>query len=455
MAKEPNNKQSDLVQGANQTQDAHKPIVPKYPGNVIAQMQLRSPDRSPKDVQALRSSIMAAESVYYPNQQRLFDLYHDILDDAHLRGIIRKHFASIINKGLYFRKNDEHQPEFDDLIKSQNFRDMCAEILWTIMWGITGFEFLPGEKFDFLPIPRKHIKLKTQKIVWEQSVLEEGIDYTELSNVWVLGKSGDLGLLASAAYYALYKRGDLADWANYIELFGMPIAVMKYDAYDEQTKAALTKILNDTGNQLRLMVPKQADYEIKENNGSNGSGDLQNNLLDAMNKEIDVLILGGTESTSSSKSSGYGQAKVHSDQHKEIVRFDSDYLLAALNSDQFMQILKSYGFDVENGAFDFTKELDMEYLAIRAEKIDIPLLEAGVEYSEKFLRDTYGIPEPEGTDDIFSIKQAETDPQNPNNPQDPESGKGNDPVKPLQPDKPLERPKNMGYYFKLLQDFFA
>jgi len=436
----------------NPTLDADKPITPLYPGEVIARLQRRVPDRSPKDILTWRAAIIAAESVYYPNQQRLFDLYDDILFDGHLRGIIRKHFASIVNKGLFFQKNEDRDKDFDPLIKSKPFRTLCVEILWTMMWGISGMEFIPGKKFAWKKVPRKHIKLKTQKITFEQTGLDDGIDYTDLWNVWILGENGDLGLLAAAAQYALYKRGDLADWANYIELFGMPTTILKYDAYDEQTKMALTKILDDQGNMLRLMIPKQADYERQENNSSNGTGDLQGTFLDAMNKEMDVLLLGGTESTTSSKSSGYGQSKVHSDQHKEIVRFDMDYLLEYLNSDQFHVILKSYGYNTEGGQFDFTKELDIDYLSARAEKIDLPLLKAGFQYSKKFIQDTYGVPEPESADDIFKIipmAEPALDPEEPES--DPANPKQKQQTKKRVPPKSQ---KNLGYYLRKISGFF-
>ena len=99
---------------------------------------------------------------------------------------------------------------------------------------------------------------------------------------------------------ALYKRGGMSDWAQYIELFGQPVRVIKYDSYDEQTKAELKKILDESGSSLSIMIPRQTDFEIKDGKQTNCDGNLQLSFIKAMNEELSITVLGNTETTTSS-----------------------------------------------------------------------------------------------------------------------------------------------------------
>lgn len=389
----------------NMTQDQNKPQTQEKTGTVLTDVQVRSTDRSPKNIGTWRQAIIAAESVYYPNHQRLYDLYTDIMQDGHLGGIIDKRIDAVLNKDIYFEAKAENGYErvddMDILIQTEHFRDMMKEILLTKFWGRTGFEFIPGRSFSWLPIPRKHIKMKTQKITMEQTGLTEGIDYTQYANLWIMGKSADLGILSSVAQYALYKRGAFADWANYIELFGMPAWLFMYDAYDEQTKAALTKLINEVGSMLRVMLPKQATATPIDAKSSNGNGQLQELFYNACNAEMSIRVLTVTETTNSSKSSGHAQAKTHQEQQLEVTKSDIFYLRNYLNDPQFIAILKSYGYNVANGRFAFAKEANIAFMSQKWE-IDMGLIQSGLPVGKKYLYETYDIPTPEPGEEVVT-----------------------------------------------------
>lgn len=64
---------------------------------------------------------------------------------------------------------------------------------------------------------------------------------------------------------------------QYVEIFGQPVRIMYYDVYDTSTKQEL-KILTESGNSLAIMLPKQAEFEMKDGKTSNANGDLQKHL---------------------------------------------------------------------------------------------------------------------------------------------------------------------------------
>ena len=361
--------------------EKNKPVI-------INEINVRAVDRGRKDIAWWRHALSAAESVYFPNRTRLYDLYEDILPDGHLSGVITKKINAVLNKGIHFERDGKHIAAMDELICSLEFREVVSTILETLLWGISGLEFLPGKKLCFNKIPRKHLKPELGIIAYEQTG-SEGIPYGQLKNVWVMGDKNDLGLLLKCAPYCLYKRGALADWAQFIELFGQPVRVIKYDSYDEQTRAELRRILDESGSSLSMMIPRQADFEIKDGKQANSDGGLQLSFVKALNEEISVTVLGNTETTNSSKSAGYAQSKIHQEQQYEITRADIAYTTAMLNSEAFLTVLRSYGYPAE-GRFVFSKDMDIEYLHKRM-AIDKELANL-IPIPDSYWLETYGIP---------------------------------------------------------------
>ena len=356
---------------------------------IINEINIRSVDRSRKDISTWRAALTGAESIQFPTRTRLYDLYEDVILDGHLSGIIEKRINAVLNKELWFEADGDRVHAMDALINTIPFRDIMRTIMETILWGISGIEFVPGRQLAFERIPRKHIRPAQGIIAYEQSG-HDGISYAGLQNVWVMGGDKDLGLLLRCAPYALYKRGGLSDWAQFIELFGQPVRVIKYDSYDDQTRAELKKILDESGSSLSLMIPRQADFEIKDGKQTNCDGNLQLSFIKALNEEMSVTILGNTGTTVSSAGSGYAQSKVHQQQQYDITRSDLVYAAAMLNSPQFISILRAYGYPVHTGSFTFSRDLDMDHLSGRiaidkevAQLIPIP---------ETYWYETYGIP---------------------------------------------------------------
>ena len=168
------------------------------------------------------------------------------------------------------------------------------------------------------------------------------------------------------APYCLYKRNALADWAEYIELFGQPVRIVRYDSYDEHTKAEIRTALQEAGSALAMMIPRQADFELKDGKQSNGDGSLQLSFITAMNNELSVLILGNTNTTTTAPGSGYAQSKIHLDQQYEITKSDLAYVQAMLNSPKCLHALSLYGYNLPpGGCLSFAKEKDLDYLSQR------------------------------------------------------------------------------------------
>lgn len=360
-------------------------------GIIVNHLEIRSADHSKKDIGDYREAKEIAAQIFSPNRTKLYDLYDDIMLDGHLTGIIGKLVDSVLNKDIVFKVNRKKVDEMDNTIESDAFRSVVTMIIEKKLWGLSGMEFIPGSTLAFSPIPRKHIKPHLRLITTEQYG-QDGYPYDGVSNLWVLADKYDLGLLLKCAPYAIYKRGNMADWAQYIEIFGQPIRIVKYDAYDAKTKMELKQVMDESGSSLVLMIPKQADFDIKDGKQSNGDGKLQESFKRACDDEMSVIVLGNTETTTSSASSGYAQSKEHGKQQIQVTKSLLKYVQNQLNCIQFLNILASYNLPVVGGRFEFEKEFDVLALAAKAE-VDTVVAEQ-VPIEDDYWYETYNIPKP-------------------------------------------------------------
>lgn len=412
---------------------------------------IRAVDRSRKDIADWWLGLQEAENTYYPNRSSLYDIYKTVELDPHLSGVVEKLISSILNKKLYFEKNKEKDDSFDTLINSENFRRMLREIIMRRFWGVTGFEFIPGEKFQFNLIPRKHIKLNTGTIANEEYDYK-GTPYEGVWNMWVLGDIDDFGIYLKCTPLALWKSGNMGDWAQYIEIFGQPMIVFTYDAHDKKTKEELDTIMRNIGSGTKLQVPKQVELKIEDGKQNNGTGDLQDKFRIAINQELSVLILGATETTTSSNSSGYAQSKEHGKQQDEVVKSIMQDVLHAINSEWFLQIARSYGYNTEGegSGFKYEKEIDLVEVKTKLD-IAVKLKEANVPVDDDYFYELTGIPRPEKYEQMKEeMKQEAIPAANPKKP---------DPVRSRKKGKPVEEDEEelaaTSWWSKLLPAFFA
>lgn len=366
---------------------------------IIQDLTLVSPDRSRKDVGKLKAALELADSIHHPSRTRLYDLYHDVVTiDGHLSGIIQKRIMGVTNKAITFLdKSGKKVDDMDALINSNKFNRLIELLIEQRIWGVSGVEFIVGKSFDYAEIPRKHIRPEAREIVRSQYDYK-GTPYTDLPFVWVVGGGYDLGKLLQCAMYALYKRSGFGDFAQFVEIFGQPVRVIYYDAHDTATKQELSRLLNESGSSLAMMIPKQAQFEMLDGKTSNGDGKLQMALIQACNSEMSIAILGNTETTASSDSSGYAQSETHAGQQADITKGDVKYVQNMLNEPKFIAILRSYGYPVDGGHFEFEQETNLDELKARFE-LESKVAEK-VPVSDDHWYETYGIPKPANYDEL-------------------------------------------------------
>lgn len=443
---------------SNQSKGQAPAVVTKAaeekPANLVFhQLILRNIDRTRKDAEDWRIAHRMAESVLVPSRRKLFDLFDDVILDGHLSGIWRKRVTSVVNKKLMFTKDKEEDENFDVLIKSKKFRQLRKKLMRYHSHGITGVEFIPGGEFDWAELPARHLRPE-RKIVTIDVDGDKGFDYKANPNLFVIENEDEpFGFLLKAAPYALFKKGNYSDWAEFVEIFGQPVIITKYDGHDEKTRILLTNALESAGSSLRLMLPKQAEFEMMDGKTSNGDGKLQDTFKNAMNNELSILVLGNTETTSNDNGGSLAKGQVHAEQQLEITKDDMAEELMMLNDPKFLEALKMYGFNTDGGHFEYETEVDNAKLKQELEIDKMLEKDLGVPLGHDYFYEKYHRAKPENYNELMAKKEEQRqqitnqpDPANPANP--------NDPKQPVPDPKKKAKATLIEKFRATLQDFF-
>ena len=285
------------------------------------------------DIATWRSALFMAENIQSPQRVELYRLYKEIMLDGHLSAVIQNRKASILSCDF----SVEGKPELDKIFDTKWFYDVCNLSLDSMYFGFSLIDFgdlnLSTKEFtDIRLVPREYVKPEFS-IVTKTVADLEGVNYKtdpEYIN-WCLGIGEDtnLGLLAKCAPYVLWKRGALTSYAEFTEMAGVPIRVLKTGAYDEETRQTAENFMRNMGNSAYAVIGLDDEVTFAESKQTSGVEAMFNGLINKCNDEISKIILGGTGMVD--EKSFVGSAKVHQDNFLLICEQDKKFIQNILN----------------------------------------------------------------------------------------------------------------------------
>lgn len=400
-----------------------------------------------------------------PRRALLYSLYLDVILDAQVMSCTAKRTEAITTaKWQYVGKDGKPVDAVNELIDSLGFADLLTEIMNSKFWGYSMIECdlfqddegrwqMTANQFD-----RRHMRPELGMVMFRQTgddgfSIREGI-YAQ--TVLEAGNVKDLGLFLGVAQYAIYKRGGVADWANFVEVFGQPILDAEWDGMDENQRLQLLQALEEMGNNGRIVRPKGTTVQALPGT-TISNGEAQEGFAGYLDTQIAKGILGSTETTGSSKSSGYAQSKVHADQDIMKNESDLDFVRRVLNS-RFQKILKAFGLPYQGGSFIIPDKKPTVSLLDQMNAYAIMANDLGMPINHDDVYQASGMEKPGDYEAQMAAKQAEKEQQG-DNPAD------QDPVEPANtptatPAPKGKKPGNAKLSFKQtallnLMDFFA
>ena len=239
-----------------------------------------------------------------------------------------------------------------------------------------------GDGFRVLPIKPKYVDLQQERILLDDGGMRS-VSYVGDPNLLVLGRPDDFGLLLKAAPYAIWKRGGFGDYAQWIELFGMPQRIGKYNTFDPESRKLLEQAFKEAGAAPYVIAPKETEIEMLERNS--GSGTSYNDFRQANNEEILITILGQTLTTVQGERGARSLGMVHMEVEESKHTSDLRFVQRVLN-EHVVPMLEQRGQGVAGGKFVYPKAaepLSVEELVRLSEIIDIPA---------RYVHEKYSIP---------------------------------------------------------------
>ena len=365
----------------------------QHGGNKLPDVIMQAPQLFNLDTYQWTQAVMSAKKWDYTHRQRLFDMYESILLDAHLFGTMRQRRIAISQLPIEFvNQNGEPDETVMEQIRSPWFREFLKSLLDVWAWGFAAYQFWKDEDgfVQFTNIDKRHIQPYTKEVL-QLSTQISGKPLDSFENTLFLGDPSDIGALADAVPWVLWKRQSVGDWVQFSQLFGMPIREYVYSAGDEQTRQQLIDDALQQGANAVYIHPDGSDMRLIESGNKSGSSELYKTLRDTCNEEISLLILGNTLTSTSATHGTQALGTVHEDQQDAISLDDRGLVLDVLNY-YMTDIFSNLGLNTQKGRFQYREEKKIDP-SVQMQIVS-QLHNMGLPLDDDYLYETFNVAKP-------------------------------------------------------------
>jgi phage gp29-like protein len=350
----------------------------------------RSHLRSAQDIDRWRRSITDAENVYNYDRRLMQELFMELEYDAHISAVVNQIVAEIQGSDFRMAIDGETDETATKVIQHPWFQDFIRYVLEAEFYGFTLIEFGSSTPtgFEYIKsIDRRYI-VPEYKVVKKDLYgygREGGIPFMEAPyNEWTLWfDCYGFGLFNKAAPLWIYKKQAYNYWAEYQQIFSMPLRVGKTDIRDTSRRDNMTAMLRDMGAAAWGVFDADDTVEFIQSTGS-----IVNPVFEALinntNGEISKLFLGQTMTTEDGSSRS--QAEVHENTKLSIMEMYYRKVEDAVNL-KLIPMMQRHRIISTTPVFEFIwSEKDMS----QTEKIDAisklaPYFDFDPEYIEEFV----------------------------------------------------------------------
>lgn len=344
-----------------------------------------------QDAQKFNIALTAAESVQYPNRFLLMQTYQQIVMDGQVQGVMLQRKSKVLcQKFNVLDAGGEVNEEKTKLLNKKWFYDFMNLSLDSIFWGFSLIQFGEVRNDEFVSVelvPRIYVVPEFSIVRPTTATVIDGVKFTDkpYSN-WCIGvgEKRNLGLLMQLASYVIWKKNAMAAWAEFCEIFGVPIRTAKTNTRDEVTRKNAENMLKNMGVASWAVFDNDDTFEIHDTSRSDAF-DVFNQLVERSNSEISKVVLGQTGTTD--EKSYAGSAKVHESVADMVMQQDLR-MIEFVITNQLFPMMQSVGFDMAGLRFEFDRS---ETLSIQDQaKIDASFMPY-VKFEREYLERKYGI----------------------------------------------------------------
>lgn len=381
---------------------------------------LQQPELFLFDMNSYMTSLNHARSIDYSCRTRLFDMYESAMLDLHLSGVLDKRLRGVTRIPIEFQRDGVPDDTINEQLKSPWFKRLRQDLVMSKFWGFTLVQFFLDDEGDiqYELINRKHYNPITHQLLKYQGD-QSGVNIEQFPNTLFVGSERGLGIFSEILPAVLYKRGDMSDWAQFCNIFGMPIREYTYDAGDEEARRRLIQDARRQGSNAVYIHPKDSELSFVEAGNKTGSSELYKTFAEYWDSQISIRVLGNTLTTDAQETGTQALGTVHKEEEDEMTADDREFLLDILNYDM-QPIFLNLGFNVEGGEFVYAKKDDID--PTQHLNIVQGLKNMGLPMDDDWLYETFKVQKPqdyeqkkaEAEAQKEAIRQALTSPDNDN-----------------------------------------
>lgn len=211
------------------------------------------------------------------------------------------------------------------------------------------------------------------------------------------GQAARNGLFRTLAWLYMFKHYSVHDFAEFLELYGMPIRIGKYGAgATEQEKKTLLRAVAEIGHNAAGIMPEGMMIELHQAaNGTTAATNPFMTMVEWCEKSATRLILGQTlTSGADGKASTNALGRVHNEVRRDLLVSDAKRLAQTITRqiiEPFLRVNFAIAEDVRLPVFEFdTRETaDLAQFAEALPK----LVDVGVQIPESWAREKLAIPD--------------------------------------------------------------
>lgn len=310
-------------------------------------------------------------------------------------------------------------PDFEDMIFDvtdaigKGF--VCLELEWHMIEGVwlpQTITHRPQTWFRLVRGYREEIRLRQGGSEGEPLQPFGWITHTHRAKSGWLARAA---LFRVLAWPYLFKNYSVADLAEFLEIYGLPLRVGKYPpGAGEREKSTLLRALMSLGHKAAGIIPQGMEIDFQD--ATTGKPDSYQLMIDWCEKSQSKAILGGTlTSQADGKTSTNALGNVHNEVRKDLRDSDVKQIEATLTRDLIYSIAALNGLAPDGPRRAPRMQMNVEEaedLAVYSGALP-PLVGMGMKIPRKWAQEKLGIPEPEEDDnDLLTATQAKAMPVN-------------------------------------------
>jgi phage gp29-like protein len=321
------------------------------------------------DVESLHTALRMAES---GDVRELFAIYRDaLLSDPHIQSEFSKRKLALIGNTFSILPDDKKNA--DDATASQAVEQMIKRVPgWlralghlqdSVLWPVSVVEKVycadkGGFKLcELCPVPHELLDFRTGALRI-RATDEAGNPTNETfypdERRYMIHRSHLLttpdhwgGPMRSILFWWLLGVMDRDWWSRFLDRYGSPFLVGKYDQNDDQSRTTLERAFSAAVRIGGLVISKDTSVEIQQAS-SQSAGEAFEKFYTISRREISKLLVGQTLSAEAQSTGlGSGVAAAHADVRDDYLQFDTKVLGETVRDQLFRQFLTINGIPGE------------------------------------------------------------------------------------------------------------